>query len=383
MLFRILPPFALYGLGILLMFALLERYVWAVPQLVLFKLPVAVLLLMTLVLRLTAPGTLRRKVELIHGGNLALLSVAAAAQLGWYLVASGEAAAVAAVVLGEQVTAMLCVFLFGRCLRSAAVWIAGGPYLLAAGVSIAAAEMTVEHVLLFSFPLPVLPVLYAVGRIEAKLAFRDFKMRRAAERKRAKLQEELGREELLVRRLEDTREALRKEIEERKEVERGLEQIAAFDELTSVYNRRAGLEVLKEALHYARRNGLYLAVVFMDVDSLKYVNDNYGHAAGDEYLQEVVATLRRHLRKSDSICRFGGDEFVIVLTDCRRQKAVEIFSRIAEELEQSPSRWGLKDLSFSYGTAAVSPEDKESTIDRLISLADERMYIHKQRKNQS
>jgi diguanylate cyclase (GGDEF)-like protein len=319
----------------------------------------------------------------IHWANLGLVSCAASAQLLWLYTAGGEASVPTVLVTAELVTAILCVLLIGYPYRSAAVLVAGVLYAAAASLALVLGQPGAAGWAPLLYPLPVLALAYLLAQIEEKLSFSEYHMRYSAERSRAKLQEQLGREEMLVKRLEETRAALEKEIEERKEVERGLERIAAFDELTSVYNRRAGLEVLKEAFHYARRNGLSLSVVFLDVDKLKYVNDNYGHGAGDEYLKEVVQTIRRHLRKSDSICRFGGDEFIVILTECRREKAMEIFTRIEEDLRDGEPRWGLEDLSFSYGTAEVTPEDEETAVDDLISLADKRMYIHKQWKKRS
>ncbi len=212
-----------------------------------------------------------------------------------------------------------------------------------------------------------------------RLYYREFRMRLTAERRREKADEQLHRAEVLNTRLEETTDRLMQEIEERKAVEKSLEQFAAFDELTSVYNRRAGLEVLKEALHYAERKEQNLTVAFVDLDDLKTVNDNFGHRAGDTYLRDVVALLRKHLRKSDSISRYGGDEFLLILIECNEAEARNIFSRIEEDMRVMNQGDRSFPLSFSYGFAEADPGNREE-LTELISRADAMMYLDKQRK---
>ncbi|HDQ14828.1 MAG TPA: GGDEF domain-containing protein, partial [Sediminispirochaeta sp.] len=112
---------------------------------------------------------------------------------------------------------------------------------------------------------------------------------------------------------------------------------------------------------------------------LKIVNDNYGHRTGDDYLREVVTLLRRHLRKSDSISRFGGDEFLVILPDCGEEEAQSIFSRMEEDLQSMNRRGRTYPLSFSYGLVQAEAGDEED-ISSLIALADERMYLQKESK---
>lgn len=213
-----------------------------------------------------------------------------------------------------------------------------------------------------------------------RLYYQEFRMRFTAERRREKAAEQLHRAEVLNTRLEETTDKLMQEIEERKAVEKSLEQFAAFDELTSVYNRRAGLEVLKEALHYAERKEQNLTVAFVDLDDLKTVNDNFGHRTGDAYLREVVALLRKHLRKSDSISRYGGDEFLLVLIECAEDEARNIFNRIEDDMRRMNQGDRLFPVSFSYGFAEAGPGNREGLAE-LVSRADAMMYLDKQRKH--
>lgn len=233
----------------------------------------------------------------------------------------------------------------------------------------------------WSFLFPVLSwiLLTFLSGVVEKIYFREFRMRYLAERRQQKVLEQLRRAEQLNTQLEDVRKSLEKEIEDRKATEKTLEQFAAFDELTNVYNRRAGLEVLKEALHYANRNTLFVTIAFVDLDALKEVNDNHGHEAGDSYLREVVGLLRKHLRKSDAVSRYGGDEFLVVLSDCREGEARAIFSRMEEDMREMNREQRLYPISFSYGFAEAAPGEEDS-YNRLIALADERMYVNKQNK---
>ena len=219
---------------------------------------------------------------------------------------------------------------------------------------------------------------FASGSVE-RLYYREFRMRYLAERRREKVLEELKRTEQLNDRLEKTTQRLKKEIKERIAIEKTLEQFAAFDELTSVYNRRAGLELLKEALHYAERKEQMITIVFIDLDGLKSVNDNFGHAAGDSYLRDIVGLMKKHLRKSDSISRYGGDEFLVLLTECSEKEARDIFSRIEEDIRSTNEGERPFPLSFSYGMAETGPAQFD-TYTELISMADSMMYLNKQTK---
>jgi diguanylate cyclase (GGDEF)-like protein len=142
-------------------------------------------------------------------------------------------------------------------------------------------------------------------------------------------------------------------------------QDAAVDELTGLLRRRAGLAALELALARARRMGLPLVVAFLDVDGLKLVNDERGHAAGDEVLRGVATVLRRHLRGYDVVARVGGDEFLAALVDVgaqdARRRLAEVAVKVVEECGQGIS-WGLAELA----------EDDDAP--SLIARADAQLY---------
>jgi diguanylate cyclase (GGDEF)-like protein len=159
-----------------------------------------------------------------------------------------------------------------------------------------------------------------------------------------------------------------------------LELAAVIDPLTGVLNRR-GLDALADsAIALARRQGLTIAVVFLDVDGLKAINDQHGHQIGDRALKEVASCMRRTFRASDVIGRTGGDEFVVIACDASEQQLSSILGRLKQqltELNQQPDR--VFQLSVSAGTAFSPPGDTRS-LGELMTLADLQMYAAKSLK---
>ena len=137
------------------------------------------------------------------------------------------------------------------------------------------------------------------------------------------------------------------------------------DELTGAMRRGAGLAALQREIDRSRRHpGKGLVVVFIDVDGLKAVNDRDGHAAGDEYLRSTVAALRERLRSYDLVIRYGGDEFLVILTGIGIAEA----ERIAVLLRQQvATRTGG---SISVGMAELGDE----SVDSLVERADAALY---------
>ena len=160
------------------------------------------------------------------------------------------------------------------------------------------------------------------------------------------------------------------DITPRKALERQLEQAASHDPLTGALNR-AGIEPQLEAsLAGAQRQDHPLAVAMLDIDHFKKVNDNHGHAIGDAVLKELVAHLGARLRKSDSLARWGGEEFLILLPHTDREGAV----RLAEELRREIATAQFvhrEPLSISLGVATSREGD---SVESLLRRADHRLY---------
>lgn len=168
-----------------------------------------------------------------------------------------------------------------------------------------------------------------------------------------------------------------RDITQNKQAEEQLQLYAATDVMTGVLNRRTGLAVLENQLQLSKRNNSYLSVCFIDLNDLKGVNDRYGHKEGDAYIILVTQTLRVNIRDMDTVCRMGGDEFLVIFPQCRQKDAQAIYARIAEQLkEYNQQEIKPYPVSISHGIAEYDPGQK-TTAEELVSLADGRMYEEK------
>jgi diguanylate cyclase (GGDEF)-like protein len=141
---------------------------------------------------------------------------------------------------------------------------------------------------------------------------------------------------------------------------------ASLDELTGAYLRRPGLLQLERDLSRVSRDGGELVVAFVDVDQLKAVNDQGGHAAGDRLLQHTVQSLQARLRPHDLIIRFGGDEFVCVVAGLALDDVAARLRQANDALTQGPAPG-----SFTVGLARLHVGD---TAHELIERADRALY---------
>ena len=207
----------------------------------------------------------------------------------------------------------------------------------------------------------------------------EFAMRKLAQERKGELESEVQIVKELNEELNATLEALRKEIDERKAMEAVLEKRAAIDDLTGVYNRRAGLEILKQSIYLTQRYSQTLTLCFIDIDDLKLVNDNFGHPEGDELIKSVIEILKEHFRKSDYICRVGGDEFLVILTNCAMEAARPILERIKQDLAEQSVKERRYAIDISFGMSEYTPSN-HATVDELLKRADDNMYINKQQK---
>lgn len=150
--------------------------------------------------------------------------------------------------------------------------------------------------------------------------------------------------------------------------------LALHDELTGLPNRRLFRDRLAGALERARRGGSQAALLMVDLDDFKSVNDNLGHHAGDQVLQQVAAILSTRIRNSDTVARTGGDEFAIVLEPPTNRAEALIVSRALLDLLQAPMQ--LNEHSVNVGASvgmAVFPDDAKD-MKSLCIQADMRMY---------
>ena len=151
---------------------------------------------------------------------------------------------------------------------------------------------------------------------------------------------------------------------------------AVTDPLTGLYNRRLFAESFEKELNRARRYGLPLGIVILDLHRFKEVNDKYGHPRGDEVLRAAAATLQKALRTSDSAFRIGGDEFALLLPQTDAAQAIALSRRIETVFAET-----LRPLQLSFSVTmdhgvATFPQDGDQS-DQLIRVADERLYRFK------
>jgi len=169
------------------------------------------------------------------------------------------------------------------------------------------------------------------------------------------------------------------DVTERKQHEYELERQAHFDALTGLPNRVLMADRLRQAMPLVQRRGLKLAVLFLDLDGFKAVNDRYGHAVGDALLLTLAGRMKQVLRDGDTLSRLGGDEFVAVLMDIDGiDAAVPILQRLLQVVaEPFPVTDGVVAVSASIGVA-LYPQNQEVDAEQLLRQADQAMYGAKQ-----
>lgn len=187
--------------------------------------------------------------------------------------------------------------------------------------------------------------------------------------------------------------AVTRDITERKQMEERIRQLAFYDPLTNLPNRRLLNDRLSQAMALSKRIGCYGALMFLDLDNFKPLNDTYGHAVGDLLLIETAIRLKKSIREIDTASRFGGDEFVIMLSELNADKteattqarvvAEKILAFLAEpyllttSLEGSESTAVVHRCTVSIGVVVFS--DHEGTADDILKQGDTAMYQAKER----
>lgn len=169
-----------------------------------------------------------------------------------------------------------------------------------------------------------------------------------------------------------------RDITRRKEQEEKITWFAKYDALTGIANRASFIMQLEQEIQRSLRTGTPIAVMLFDVDKFKYINDHYGHEAGDAVLRHVAVKVQEVLRTTDQIGRYGGDEFVIMLTeveDCNG--IVSLADRIQAAAGETVTYRDMKlNVKISIGIS-LYPEDADSP-DSLLHCADKAMYLAKQ-----
>ncbi|MBI5725685.1 MAG: diguanylate cyclase [Planctomycetes bacterium] len=150
---------------------------------------------------------------------------------------------------------------------------------------------------------------------------------------------------------------------------------ATLDSLTRIWNHQAVMDIFRREAHRSGRLGKSLCLAMADLDHFKQVNDTYGHQAGDLVLREVAARIRSVLRPYDSIGRYGGEEFLIVLPECEESAARQVAERIRSAIAHAPYKTGQDAImvTASLGVAVIDRIDP-AKCDDVVKLADEALY---------
>jgi diguanylate cyclase (GGDEF)-like protein len=162
------------------------------------------------------------------------------------------------------------------------------------------------------------------------------------------------------------------------EERRAIEHLALHDALTGLPNRFLMLGHLEQAIRLASRHDMKVAVLFLDLDGFKPINDRYGHPVGDIVLKEIARRLQACVRDCDTAARYGGDEFVVLLTEIYgEENAALVAEKLLDSISQ-PIQTGSETVKVSASIGiAIFPNDGD-TIEVLINLADKAMYVAKQ-----
>jgi diguanylate cyclase (GGDEF)-like protein/PAS domain S-box-containing protein len=164
--------------------------------------------------------------------------------------------------------------------------------------------------------------------------------------------------------------AITRDVTERKRMERQLRYLAHHDPLTGIFNRGRFQEELDQWLRYARRYGRSGALLLVDLDGFKRVNDTCGHAAGDALLRRVARVLTKHVREADVVGRMGGDEFAVLLTEIDERAAMMVAQKLLRHIR---CQWSGTLISASIGVAPFGRASSLTAAD-LMGAADAALY---------
>ncbi|MEQ8284578.1 sensor domain-containing diguanylate cyclase [Thalassospira sp.] len=155
-----------------------------------------------------------------------------------------------------------------------------------------------------------------------------------------------------------------------------LEELASRDKLTGSFNRQVFDMLFDQATKTAKRQKTALSVMCFDLDGFKTINDTYGHPGGDAVLREALMAIRMNVRESDLICRWGGDEFVVMFPETNRQEAMTKARQLADQIRETPVRFGRDEIPITISAGVTEYRDAED-LDTLMSRVDNALYTAK------
>lgn len=155
-----------------------------------------------------------------------------------------------------------------------------------------------------------------------------------------------------------------------------LEKVADLDPLTPIANRRAFIRDLSRTISYAQRYNISASLIYFDVNDLKRINDEFGHASGDAVLVHIADILTGNVRESDVVARLGGDEFAVLLVQANEQQALDKGAELARQISQTPIEIDGAQIHTHVAFGAYTFKPGENP-DDVLDQADKRMYAHK------
>jgi len=168
------------------------------------------------------------------------------------------------------------------------------------------------------------------------------------------------------------------DISEMKRSQKRLTEMATIDFLTGIFNRQHFINQAEEELLHCTNNRRSCAIILLDVDLFKTVNDTYGHQVGDQVLKHIVDVCRSSIRRVDIMGRYGGEEFVILLPESPLEGALLVAERVRLAVAQSAFAVAQENIlvTVSLGVAISNP-DEFMTLDQLLEQADQALYLSK------
>lgn len=164
----------------------------------------------------------------------------------------------------------------------------------------------------------------------------------------------------------------------RKQAEKKLRLLAITDPLTGIFNRRHFFNMAEREIQRSRRYGQPLSIILFDVDNFKEINDTFGHSTGDQVLKALALRCQKHLRDTDMLARFGGEEFVVLLPETDVDSACRTAERLRRLVEEMRvvTRKGVAQVTISLGVASAE-KGSACSVDKLLEGADQALYSSK------
>ena len=167
------------------------------------------------------------------------------------------------------------------------------------------------------------------------------------------------------------------DITDAQKMEQSLSYQATHDNLTHLINRMEFENRLNQSIEHARSDKIANALLFMDLDNFKIINDTCGHSAGDQLLRQITKILEEKLRRGDVLARLGGDEFAAILEGCPIDRALLIATEICSNVQNYNFIWGEQNFNVGMSIGLVAIDDSCDDVDQLLSLADSSCYAAK------